>query len=1079
MSTVSSNAIFASAGTGKTHRLSNRYIELLAREVPTERILAVTFTRKAAGEILDRILDRLSEAALDAEKSRALGEAIGMGNPGSRHFAAILGRLSRSLNRAAVGTIDSFFGRLAASFAVDLDLPADWRIVSDDENQELHRRAIERVVEEPRFNVLGLVRSLSERPLASGVLSAMLEITGEVYAIGQSTRPEAWEAIGIPERYRRLDLVTLKAALDSLRRVQAPRKKDGEPHAAWMKAIKKAVEALESGDHEGFLECGLAKAMLPEPHTYQRIEPPREIIAALEPFIAHAGHVVLTGLIERTLAGRQLAGEFTRTYHELKQEEGAFQFEDVPRLLLEGGATKEPERMYYRLDAKIDHILLDEFQDTSIVQFRLLEPMIDEILSGGEGALDRSKSRSAAEAGRSLLCVGDVKQSLYQWRSAEPELLPAIPRRWPQVEPVVLHENRRSSPVVLEAVNTVFEGLGNNAVFVGSDKPDDLEAARAWAEQFPRHEAIKAFAGFVRLNVTPAGTDRVPVELAAMKAAAARIAEITRAGPGLSVGVLLPRKKHIPRLIHEMKQLGVEASEETGSPLTDAAPVAAALSMLHLADHPHDSAARFHIATSPLGKIVGLTSWKGRGAGARAASILRRRLAEEGLSKTLSGWLDSLTPSCDARERERFSQLVELSRLFEQSVGEAPLRMEPFVEYVKSKRVEAAGGARVRVMTIHASKGLEFDAVVLPELDVDLVNRKSPAFLVTRPDPLLDEAAVSRWAKDEVRQLHPQLEQNFQRHRRRELGKAFCVLYVAMTRARRCLEMFIHPPAKPESFRATHAGLLRAALEPGAGAEPGSIILASGDPDWASKREEHHDVETTVEDGPPIPEMSLRPRRPRSARHLQTASPSALAHSGWGPSVQASAPSLVETSIPLFRGTLFHAWLEQIEWLDTTPLESLDDGFLREVLLRAAPECLPEFAVHAAEFRRMLRAPDVAHILSRAAYRTGEMTTFRARRELEIALRDRPPEIGSEVLLLGRIDRIVTGETDGRITSADIIDYKTDAAMGTAESIAMLVDRYRPQMKAYGRAVGRLFGLDERAVTGKLVLLSIGKVVAV
>src|SRR6516225_9248800 len=99
--------IRASAGSGKTHRLTNRYLALLAAGVEPDAILATTFTRKAAAEILDRVLERLARAASIADAAAELAKQIQTDDNTPHAFAALLRRLLRNLHRVRIGTLDS------------------------------------------------------------------------------------------------------------------------------------------------------------------------------------------------------------------------------------------------------------------------------------------------------------------------------------------------------------------------------------------------------------------------------------------------------------------------------------------------------------------------------------------------------------------------------------------------------------------------------------------------------------------------------------------------------------------------------------------------------------------------------------------------------------------------------------------------------------------------------------------------------------------------------------------------------------------------------------------------------------
>ncbi|MFG0297154.1 MAG: UvrD-helicase domain-containing protein, partial [Maioricimonas sp. JB045] len=139
--------IRASAGTGKTFQLSNRYLSLLRTTSP-DRILATTFTRKAAGEILERVLTRLAEAALDEKKCNDLAKFIHAPGLTPDDCRQMLRRLTHHLHRVRVSTLDSFFSQIATSFTLELGLPPGWRIIDEFEIVQLRERAIETVLQE-------------------------------------------------------------------------------------------------------------------------------------------------------------------------------------------------------------------------------------------------------------------------------------------------------------------------------------------------------------------------------------------------------------------------------------------------------------------------------------------------------------------------------------------------------------------------------------------------------------------------------------------------------------------------------------------------------------------------------------------------------------------------------------------------------------------------------------------------------------------------------------------------------------------------------------------------------------------
>ena len=137
------------------------------------------------------------------------------------------------------------------------------------------------------------------------------------------------------------------------------------------------------------------------------------------------------------------------------------------------------------------------------------------------------------------------------------------------------------------------------------------------------------------------------------------------------------------------------------------------------------------MALTPLGEIVGLRDREDVGAARALASRIRIQLLAEGYGPTLSKWVHDLAPWCDARQVQRLLQLVELGHRWDER---ATLRPTDFTRYVACESVEDPSSARVQVMTIHQSKGLEFDAVVLPELYASLAPDRGEE-LIPKRDP--------------------------------------------------------------------------------------------------------------------------------------------------------------------------------------------------------------------------------------------------------------------------------------------------------------------------------------------------------
>jgi ATP-dependent helicase/nuclease subunit A len=242
--------IRASAGTGKTFQLSNRFLELLRLQVGCDPILATTFTRKAAGEILDRVILRLAEAAADRKKRDELRKFTGGQRFGRHDCLVLLELLMRHLHRLRVSTLDSFFSQVARSFSLELGLPPGWQIIDDLVDARLRREAIHTVLSSGDTDELRtLIHLLTKGEASRGISQLIRETVDGLYSLYLSTQPEAWQQV---PRSKPLDAAELAETLEALRGVELPNKR--------MQTARDAdYERAVQGAWDAFVSTGLAK----------------------------------------------------------------------------------------------------------------------------------------------------------------------------------------------------------------------------------------------------------------------------------------------------------------------------------------------------------------------------------------------------------------------------------------------------------------------------------------------------------------------------------------------------------------------------------------------------------------------------------------------------------------------------------------------------------------------------------------------------------------------------------------------------------------------------------------------------
>ncbi len=1047
--------IRASAGTGKTYQLTSRFLALAAASEPVDTILATTFTRKAAGEILDRVLVRLAEAATEPEKLPRLAEDIADPAFDRPRCLDLLGHLLHHLHRLRAGTLDSFFLQIARSFTLELGLPPGWQIADELDDERLRAEAIRDVLQDTATSdAVSLMHLLSKGDASRSVSEQIREIVGQLHGLYLEAPAGAWESL---PRSKEVPAGELRAAIESLAAAELPADK------RFANARDQALELARSEDWQGFLGKGFAAAIVKQSDRFYGKPIPTAVLEACQTLICQAQAVLIGQIANQTLATRRLLEHFDRAYRQLKLARRALRFEDVTRSLGEAWVGQRLDEVVYRLDAQVSHLLLDEFQDTSPLQWRVIRPL--------------ARRAAGTVARHSLFCVGDVKQAIYGWRGGVAEIFDTLQEELPGLTTRSLNKSWRCGPVVIETVNRVFENLAANPVLAKYSA-----AAGRWAARFQRHSTAKEqLPGHCRLIAAPAAGEDEDQTVATWRFAADEVARLHQEAAGFTIGVLVRRNAAVARMIFELRHRGVEASEEGGNPLIDSPAVQAVLSLLSLADHPGDLAARFHVARSPLGPQVGLADYADDAAAWRLAAEVRRRLIEEGYGRTIYGWVRGLAGDCDARNLGRLVQLVELAQGYE---PRATLRADDFVELVTSRRVEDPRAAEVRVMTAHQAKGLEFDVVVLAELETRLVGQ-APQVVVGRPGPAKDPQRVLRYVPKGLQSLLPEsFQRMFEEYECRVVEESLSVLYVCLTRAVHALHMIVAPSSESETApRATAAGVLRAALTGGERIEPLRVAYEAGDPGWHDRAEPRRPP-LPVEEKPQEPvavRLADAPARP--SRGLERRGPSELEGGG---RIDLAAWLRPKAAAAFDRGSLMHAWFELVEWLDEGPP---GDALLREQAARVAGAGLDVDAL-LGEFRRALDRPAICALLTRATYQRrpsgpGPEAIMHAGpavaqprwhvwRERPFALRD------AEGVLAGRIDRLVVLCDGDRPVAAEVLDFKTDALRdGDREALDARVEFYRPQLAAYRRAAARLVGLDPSQVLARLVFTEPGVVRAI
>lgn len=1046
--------IRASAGSGKTTALTNRYLQLLAAGFPGPSILAATFTRKAAGEILDRIMNSLADASLNDDAARSLAELSQIADLDRLESRRMLRHLLGNLHRLQVGTLDSFYAKLARAFSLEMGLTPDWDVAEARILEQLQTAAVAGVLS--RGDTIQLLHLMAKGASIRGAHQLVMDTVDRAYKIFLDAPREAWFQL---HPHLPLSVPKLESAIEQLSAIPIADKQMDKTRGD-------DVQRARGGDWAKFIETGLAAKIVDGTLKFSRKPIPEDVQKTYLPLIDHVRGLVMTELKGATESTYRLLERFSERFEALKTETGLLGFDDVTRrlvALLNDRRDRSEPNWAYRLDGNLNHLLLDEFQDTAPSQWQVIEPFARRAMAAGSAG--------------SFFCVGDMKQAIYGWRGGVAEVFDLVEAQFPDLRDHELTCSHRSSQIVIDTVNKIFE----NSEKYESSNDQTNGVVRRWRERFGRHTTSKAtLPGYATLERLGDGENPYASVID-------RIKSIHEQAPSRRVAVLTRDNAEVKNLIFELQAAKIPASEEGGNPLTDSAAVLLILSLVQLSDHPHDSVAWFHVAASPLAELYSLPQcgWEWEKSPESlacvqaAAAAIRRDLSEQGYGASVARWAKILAPSCTLRELRRLQKLIELADQYD---AEATLRPGDFVQFVQGQTVEDPTGSNIRVMTIHKAKGLEFDVVILPclskpfhPLDRDL--------LVLRPSPTEPVSLVTRYASAAERLLlPPEIQQAYDQQFERGLNEAICVLYVAVTRAIHALHMYVSPKDNPA--RQSMAGLLLASLTDAKNGtdKSNNLLFEHGDADWLDKLPSPTphvttspaaaaSTPTTDRVGPSL----LPPFDGESRRGLPTVSPSQLIL----PRKHTIGQALDEAthSAAIDRGTLLHACLAQIQWLDNPSWRS----DLRANLRRRFPEP-SNIDVVLNEFEQMLKCPNLSALLTRANYSDQIARKIFADQILFEPLtatieNERPFAVRlDQQIVRGSIDRLVLIHEGKTLVAAEVIEYKTDDLAGSDEvRIGERVAAYQPQIAIYRRAVAQLTGLSPNRVFARLVLVGIDR----
>ena len=1078
----------ANAGSGKTFVLTQRVLRLLLSGAQPQSILCLTYTKAAAAEMRGRVAQRLAEWAVmpDAELLRELRKLEGTAAPKLLERARTLfAHALETPGGLKIVTIHAFCESVLHRFPLEAGVPFDFAVIEEEERAGLVRQAREAVLAEGLRGegtseaVLTLFDRLSNFQIEEAVdlslsdMRRLKSVLDDVPASKRRLRKLVGEATAPAEQLRRdMAGASLLSAADIREVVELCDGKPGgrrfvdllarlDPDRPSPRLLRNAFLTGEGKKRA----LGTAAQRQKYPAVFARLEAEQDRIVALVDALARAE------LLERSEALLDVVAAIVARYERHKRARSLLDFDDLVERLGDLFADRAVGAwVQYKLDAGIDHILVDEGQDTNPEQWRVVRAVVEEFID----------NVGAASRPRSFFAVGDQKQSIYSFQGAEPALfgdtgkhfgvaakqvgiafadvplrtsfrtlkeilaavdkVAALPEVWPALLEAeqVQHEAAREQvggsvtlwPPVQQQAPAVRAGQWPLEPATGSERT----APRQLAERIARE--IK---GWIRAKRPLAGRGR-PI------------------GPDDVMVLVQSRGAVFQEIIRALRREGLPTP---GADRLEVTTHIAVLDLMALCDvllNPADDLQLAALLRSPLFGISEDDLYQlaeGRGhstlwAALKACTVpacagaydrLRRWRGEldferpfEFLSHVLyaEGGLRLFHARLGEEVDDVFAELLELALAHEQT--EQP-SLQGFVaalrrSQVSIKRELADAGSGVRVMTVHGAKGLEAPIVILADAASKPQGRQTsrPVYLIANePGPLLVHAANRSQHVADSQAVRDTVEAALMQEYWRKL-------YVGMTRAED--ELYVTGAlTQTGSLEGSWYDAVERALRPDCevltdedGAETALVYPAERTPPQpVSRPTEAPPAQRQPLSLDPVPEPIRAP--------VVTPSGAGTGGSAAGRmgALDTAAERVRDAETARREGIAVHALLQHLGRFEQTEW--------REVIPRALMSLVPESAArHAAIGERAIR------ILENPAHRR----LFGPGSRAEVPFLLEAERDGRPVRLAGRFDRLVVDDS-----GVLVVDYKSDASAPT--EVGAVPGNYRTQLGLYALVAGQLF----------------------
>jgi ATP-dependent exoDNAse (exonuclease V) beta subunit len=820
----------ASAGSGKTYKLTSIYLAHLFRSRYSYRkILAVTFTNKATAEMKSRILDHLHKLAVgeNSDYLPGLVKSTGKTEEWIRNESKeILNSILHDFSRFSVSTIDSFFQKVLRAFAREVGLHSGFSIELD--HTTILSTAVDEMIASATVDtqlknwLITYAKSNIEEEKSWNLKDTIISLAEELFK-------EKYKILSFEERSKLEDKKFLLEYIKKIRLISHSFEKE---LIAFGKRASEIISEFELTD-DLFYRKGqgipsfvrsMVSGTIKGPNSYVReiaSEPPRWSTGNPAPQLGTAigkglDAILLDAIIfydKNIVAYNSAVSVLSNIYalgilsdvlhnvHLITTSENSFLLSDAGELL--NLITREDQSpfIYEKVGNRYENFMIDEFQDTSIIQWNNFKPLIE---------------NSMAE-GNDNLVVGDVKQSIYRWRNSDWRILGKVLVNMVDNDRIFsnpLTTNWRSRSNIIKFNNSLFTIIPDQLDKALSDEQLTESFKRIYSEAI-QEDPCKKDGGFVRLEFVANNNeqiwqeivlDRLPVIIESIQDKgykASDIGIIVRDGKegGLVLNALVNYSNKYPEKIDKYN---FNAVSNDSLLLSNSPVIIFIVSVITVVNDPHD-----YISRAIMLRFFLMSTGDEE---AENVSLQSDKLIEGSRAYFPDGYEDFLERIRQMPLFEATESIIKFFRLGDYSwnvpflntfqdyilnfTGSKNADIQTFLDWWeesgKKKSVVLPGNQdAIRILTIHKSKGLEFKVVILPFLswNLDHMASKQPVLWV-RPDspPFNDLGIVPvKYSKDLTNTIFADF---YKEEKYSVYLDNINLLYVALTRAKDVLYGF-------------------------------------------------------------------------------------------------------------------------------------------------------------------------------------------------------------------------------------------------------------------------------------------------